>query len=119
MGFNVDMVEYLTDSKLSITGEKVKELLEQYKEDYAPESIIDNLLVMTERENILDGCWLYAEGSGSFYADYIEHFLSQTTGCADLMFCWEGGESYTGLRVKNGQVIEMDVKHILVESEDE
>lgn len=31
-------------------------------------------------------------------------FLTATTGHADIILCWEGGDSYSGLRVRDGIV---------------
>lgn len=48
------------------------------------------------------------EGSGSTYCLLLE-FLSKTLGRADLIICWEGGDSFTGLRVQDGTVTEHEV----------
>lgn len=55
------------------------------------------------------GLWWSGEGSGWSFDAFIAHLLPRFTGSADLVACWEGGDSYTGLRVSNGKVTEREV----------
>lgn len=52
------------------------------------------------------------EGSGPTWLAFKRSLLF-TSGQADLVVCWEGGDSYTGLRVNNGLVTEHEVIHTL------
>lgn len=61
----------------------------------------------------LANAWWYGEGSGSSWKLYLEA-LALTEGAAEIVATWEGGDSFSGLRVRNGVVTEMDVKFTLV-----
>ena len=51
----------------------------------------------------------YGEGSGTLWDTLITKVLPKTRGTADLIYCWEGGDSYTGIRVQDGKVTEHEV----------
>lgn len=61
-----------------------------------------------EEVEIQDLGW-YGEWSGRSYRDVLPKVLAKTKGAADLLFVWEGGDSFTGLRVKDGVVVEKRV----------
>lgn len=53
--------------------------------------------------------WWGSGGSG-YSMDYLrEKVLPAFTGVADLIFTWEGGDSFTGMRAANGRVTEHEV----------
>lgn len=57
--------------------------------------------------------------SGSAYHDGLfKEIIALSVGTADLVIIWEGGDSTTGLRVKDGKVKEVKVKQQLVEDDD-
>lgn len=56
--------------------------------------------------------WWYGEWSGHCL-DALKELLSEFTGSADLVICWEGGDSFLGLRVKDGRVTEHHVVQAL------
>lgn len=50
------------------------------------------------------------EGSGHSFRDVlIAEILPLTTGSADVIFTWEGGDSFSGLRIVDGVVTEHKV----------
>lgn len=55
----------------------------------------------------------HGEGSGSRWDILVMKVLPKTMGRADLVYCWEGGEWYVGLRVVDGVVTEHEVVHVL------
>lgn len=57
----------------------------------------------------------YGSRSGNFYNESLHEFASYLDGSADLVVTWEGGDSFSGLRFKDGEVTEMDVAFSLVE----
>ena len=63
----------------------------------------------------LEKFWWQGEGSGSTFTYFIEEVLVLLHGSVDLLLVWEGGDSTTGLRVKDGAVAKMAVKFVLVE----
>lgn len=48
------------------------------------------------------------EGSGHTF-DMLLAALKFFRGSADLVLCWEGGDSFSGLRVKDGRVTQHEV----------
>lgn len=48
----------------------------------------------------------HGEGSGHFFETLTTKILTLTEGWADLVIRWEGGDSYSGLRVMGGTVKE-------------
>lgn len=62
--------------------------------------------------------WWYGEGSGSRYDEFKES-LTYTHGEADIVCTWEGGDSHSGIRVRNGVVEERGVVLALAEDGDE
>lgn len=46
----------------------------------------------------------YGEWSGRSYDTLCGTVLPAFHGSADLILCWEGGDSYTGLRLRDGTV---------------
>ncbi len=51
--------------------------------------------------------------------DYLREFLRRCDGEARVLVCWEGGDSYSGLIVKDGRVTEGRVVHTVVPFEEE
>ncbi len=64
---------------------------------------------------IMSGIGLWSgEGSGRTWETF-KRALKFTTGKAELLVCWEGGDSISGLRVSHGVVTEHKVVHSLGE----
>ena len=57
--------------------------------------------------------WWYGEWSGRCLDVLTGIVLPAFTGSADLVVCWEGGDSFLGLRVKDGKVAEHEVVQAL------
>lgn len=107
MPYNVSSSNYLS-GKLIISEQNV---IEGRKWDLPGGNLLelDNLKIIepTDMFTILE-LWWYGEGSGT-YLDTLEAILKHTKGEADILLCFEGGDSYKGYRVKDGKVTEMDV----------
>lgn len=58
----------------------------------------------------------HGEGSGSLYDDLLR-VLALFEGSADLVLTWESGDSFSGLRVKDGVVTRHKVLMVLGEEE--
>lgn len=108
MSYNVDSVEYL-DGKLFIDRTKAQELLATLE---LPEShMLDSLDFRAQSDRLeIKHPWWGGSGSGHFYDTSLLELLRNTTGSADLLFVWEGGDSMTALRVENGKVTKMNPK---------
>ncbi|MDE2095634.1 MAG: hypothetical protein KGL39_00125 [Patescibacteria group bacterium] len=117
MSYNIDSCEYLKGS-LRIKRGDVSKLIEKHQETgNIPEGnfLEDlNLTGSPDEELIIEVPNWYSECSGYTY-DVFKEVLSHTTGEADILLVWEGGDSQTGLRVRNGKVKEMTVKATLKE----
>lgn len=60
--------------------------------------------------------WWSGEASGkAVECGAFEKFLSFTKGTADIILTWEGGDSFSGYRVVDGQVTEHLVEMVLGE----
>ncbi len=78
-----------------------------------PESMGDQLERLTfgpDDYATLNQFWWCGESSGNGYYDgSLDAFIALTEGEADLVFVWEGGEDFTGGRIRNGEMTECDV----------
>ena len=54
--------------------------------------------------------WWCGDWSGNSFDTLRDTILPASRGSADLVFIWEGGEGFTGLRVEDGKVTEHDVE---------
>jgi hypothetical protein len=66
-----------------------------------------------DAEYLIEHPHWYGEGSGSRWDTLIKKVLPRTLGRADIIYCWEGGEWYTGIRVRDGVVTEHEVVRTL------
>ncbi len=121
MSYNIDSSEYLS-GKLYIRPSKFREARLKYKDDTPEGNFLndDHIADIVDSDNpepIKNMRW-YGEGSGRRFDDFKD-ILAMTTGEADIVLTWEGGDSITGLRVKDGVVTECDVKMTLVDRAEE
>jgi len=63
----------------------------------------DGLIHVTEFE-------MYGEGSGTFKDWILDEALKQSTGELEAVLIWEGGDSISRLKVKNGIIEELDIE---------
>lgn len=52
---------------------------------------------------------MYGEGSGSFKRYVLDNALKQSTGELEAILIWEGGDSITRLKVKDGVISEDEI----------
>ena len=64
--------------------------------------IVNKMLEVTEME-------LAGEGSGSFMHYVLNEALKKSTGEFEAVFVWEGGDSISVLKVKDGKLTEENV----------
>lgn len=62
----------------------------------------DGMLTVTEFE-------MYGEGSGTFKSWILDEALKQSKGELEAVLVWEGGDSITRLKVKDGMLEEYNV----------
>lgn len=102
MSYNISHTEYLS-GKLRINRRDAARLEQDHK-DEMPESsfIYDCAYIDDDVVDIEHPDW---SGCGSGYThELLLAALALTTGEADILFVWEGGDSQTVLRVKDGKV---------------
>lgn len=133
MSYNINSAEFIGPSTLTIGGADVRYLAESVT-DRPSSNLIDRILRETSGITTgmrvpglrLDDTAEYpvkagelwrGEFSGSTYDALIEKVLPLTSGSADIVFTWEGGDSFTGIRVRNGIVTRHKVVRALGEAE--
>lgn len=102
MSYNIDSIDVIYSKDFAI-GDGYEAAAEKYT-DNAPE-----ISVFCDDWNIDKGFWWYGEGSGRTFHD-LKDVLSTFNGEADLVLTWEGGDSHTGLLLRNHIVTE----HVVV-----
>ena len=116
MSYNINTIDYLS-GELFMTDEKRGAARDIPSSSRPPEGCF--LDTYNDKDcwhnDMITALWWYGEGSGYSY-DLLKEVLALTTGCADLMIVWEGGDDITGLRVLDGDVIEYSVTHTLGEA---
>jgi hypothetical protein len=114
MSYNIDSTEYLSGGPLRI-HQDVVDMANSELEYRLPEGcfIFDLGGPPNTWHDITHPSWV-GEGSGN-EEDTFKYLLSQTKGSADILLTWEGGDSFSGLRVVDGTVTEHRVVHMLGE----
>jgi hypothetical protein len=121
MSYNIGHIEYLGEGRLRINAavrKKLSESLDRLPEGNFLESdgCVESVYGVSDgtEELLITKPWWYGEGSGRS-KENLKKALSKTTGCADLLLTWDGGDSHSGLRVINGRVTEHEVVFALGE----
>lgn len=129
MSYNIDTIKVVAADCFRISREHFDAMrLELSKDDRVPEgNVFEQLLPEDGRLHdhnhitahgdgwsFSDGAsfWWYGEWSGHCL-DALKELLAEFAGSADLVVCWEGGDSFLGLRVKDGYVTEHEVVQAL------
>jgi hypothetical protein len=120
VSYNIDSIEIVASDGFLI-GKGALRALRKELDDDLPEI---NLFDQAEEDDSPGefwhperGIWWSGEGSGHAEAVLIESVLPKFTGSADLVLTWEGGDSHTGLRLKDGKVTRHSVVMALGEEE--
>lgn len=103
MSYNVDSVRYIGKGRLSMTIETANALGAEVEDELAEGNFLDGF-----KGGVIETPQWYGDWSGRGWETFL-CLLSATYGTAELVACWEGGDSYTGLRVRDGIVIEHKV----------
>ena len=103
MSYNIDSVETVYSKDFEI-GPTFEEMAAKYA-DAAPE-----ISVFRDDWNIRYGFAWSGIGSGMRAAqEALPEVLSSFNGEVDLILTWEGGDSFSGLRLRNHKVTKHDV----------
>lgn len=113
MSYNIDSVTIVHASGFGIPSGRLAELVLRHGED-APESSILCLEWLEEGGAVEEAgvvcprCfWWHGEGSGG--EDLLREVLAAFDGEADLVLIWEGGDSLSGLRLRDHVVARHEV----------
>ena len=108
MSYNIDHVEIVASDGFCISRPQLEALRDSTPEDKQPESsFLDESFEKhcdEFRGMLFPKCfWWTGEGSG-YTADSLPGLLAKFSGSCDLVITWEGGDSHSGLRLRNGVV---------------
>ncbi len=105
MSYNIDHAEYIK-GELWINAQKARELYMQFEDDLPEGNFFNDLDIMEKGDGNtpIEHFQWYGERSGYAYENCLFEILKHTTGHAQLLFVWEGGDSQTALDVKDGVV---------------
>lgn len=114
MSYNISSSEYIS-GKLTLGILDFYSLKELYKNELPEGSFLNDynskyILNFLDSEVEINQFWWYGEGSRYSLGILKDKILPLTRGEADILFVWEGGESFSGLRVKDGLVTEKVVR---------
>jgi hypothetical protein len=73
--------------------------------------VVDRLKFGPDGYAPIERFWWYGESSGNAHGDgRLDAFVALTEGDADVILTWEGGDSHSGLRIRNGKAYPCDVR---------
>lgn len=109
MSYNIDSIDIIASDGFTIAPDALAKLHEsldgEHPEGWEPTG--KHGVIMSIAANRFP--WR-GECSGSMYDVLVGKVLVAFDGSADLVVCWEGGNSYTGLRVSDHKVTEHEVE---------
>lgn len=112
MSYACTGADYLR-GKLFIDRETGIQLLDEMSDDLPESNLLD---FVTEGPlglvEIKSPTWCHTGSNRNFPDDYIK-VLRKTTGHADIMLTWEGGDRFSGFRVRDGVVTQHEVVQAL------
>lgn len=104
MSYNIDNISVIAADGFGIDEDVRDALLEAHGEE-APHGALMGALELSRGTRL---AWC-GEFSGRSYDLLIEKILPRFHGDADLVVCFEGGDSYDGLRLRDGKVTRHEV----------
>lgn len=114
MSYNVDHVAVLS-GELEVSPEGRAWLVREDRamvgpDAWLPESVPDLCEPASDGWAKIRHFWWSGESSGNaVYYGAFEKFIGFTRGSADIVLVWEGGDSMTGYRVSDGEMVEHNV----------
>lgn len=119
MSTNISKIDIVQSLGFRIARTKVERLREEFADSTPDSSVFDQCLDRRDFATFtpglngdeliyLHGFWWHGECSG-WYEDALVELLAEFEGEADLVLTWEGGEFFTGLRLRDGTVTRHEV----------
>lgn len=113
MSYNVDSIDIISKSDdFGITQFELEQFFSGEEDDYLCEVFPEDVGDLAE--DIASKNFPYSGESSGHNFETLKRLLAKFTGSAEMVVCWEGGDSYSGLRVRNGVVTEPAVMMALV-----
>lgn len=125
MGWNIDSVDTPVLNAWMKAGDVVK-LYKKLEDELAEGNFLEEMLGEAEtacadgdkdRQIKLPNFWWYGGYSGTSHKTLIKKIAPKVMGEVEAIFYWEGGESISGLAIKDGKVAECEVEQRLVKPE--
>jgi hypothetical protein len=125
MSTNIDSVRVIWQAEFRIRGDVLAELIDAFEDKFPEDCFLNDLVPGGDRPwnsewsperwyPIVHPNWT-GEGSGHTWEILLDKVLPRTMGSADLIFCWEGGSDFSGIRVRDGTVTKHEVIQTLGE----
>ncbi len=118
MSYNIDTIHVLS-GQLSLRAADARKLV---RDESGPEDCfiedLEDIVHGDEVPKIIDldmnNFRWRGEGSGNSWEEYfLPDVVPLLRGEAELVVVWEGGDSFGGIRIKNGKATEHEVVHSL------
>jgi hypothetical protein len=114
MSYNIDSVDIVNGGPITISRADLDELWEDAEDSgEVPEvNLFDQGIDRADVDGKVQfesAIWWSGEGSGGTFDRLVEHVLPAFDGDADLVICFEGGDSYEGLRLRDHKVTRHEV----------
>lgn len=123
MSYKIDGVEVISNENARISKTDLQAAKEACGDEIPESSLFDMLdernqkYLPTARYDSESDCfileksfWWSGECSGRTYETLLMHVLPKIQGTLELMFVWEHGDSYSGVRVVDGKVTQHEVE---------
>jgi hypothetical protein len=109
MSYNIDSVTLIHSKDFSIEEDEYYRLKGKHEDEYPECSIFDGDAVeLRDGRFYIKNFWWSGERSGHS-EELLREVLAEFDGEADLILTWEGGDSFTGLRLRDNEVVEHEV----------
>jgi hypothetical protein len=112
MSYNIDSIDIRIIKPIWMNHDDAVWLADEDRVEIGPLDDLENL-GESGRVKLKHLNWC-GEGSGHSFDYFKREVLTKIHGHAELRIVWEGGDSITGLIVKDGKVIECSVEWRLV-----
>lgn len=125
MSYNVDSIEVIAQDNFRLPVEFIAALRKEIGDDFPELWLLyedahpDNNSHFEDVDSYRYFRRINWQGDGSGYSwdKFTDVVLPKFKGSADLLVCWEGGDSYSGLRIRDGKVARHRVVMTLGEEE--
>lgn len=120
MSYNVDSIEVLTWENVRMLKRDLRRLADTEKpgsnflDEHAKQEADADGYVALDRSKF----WWSSEWSGNSWEHFIKNVATKILGIVEAVVIWEEGDSYSGLRIRDGKVTEPKVVMALAEEED-